>query len=65
MPAAEMLRQLGYQSVRLLTNNPDKISQVEDAGISVAERMPLVVETNPHNEGYLATKKSRTGHLID
>ena len=65
LPAVSILRQLGYKSIRLLTNNPDKISQVEEAGITVAERLPLVTGTNPHNEGYLETKKARTGHLID
>ena len=65
LPAVSILRQLGHDSIRLLTNNPDKITQVEEAGMTVAERLPLVTETNPHNKGYIETKKARTGHLID
>ena len=65
LPAASILRQLGYDTIRLLTNNPDKIAQVEEAGIKVAERLPLVAEANPHNKGYIETKKAKAGHLID
>lgn len=65
VPAAEMLHQLGHDAIRLLTNNPEKIAQVEDAGIKVIDRISLVTKTNPHNERYLETKKTRTGHLID
>ena len=65
LPAVSILRQLGHDTIRLLTNNPEKISQIEEAGITVSERLPLVTETNPHNEEYLNTKKARTGHLIE
>lgn len=65
LPATEMLRQLGYSSIRLLTNNPDKISQLEAAGVRVVDRVPLIAGRNPYNEKYLDTKKSRTGHLMD
>lgn len=65
LPAAVMLAQLGHASIRLMTNNPDKIAQIEKAGISVADRIPLVTDSNPHNSQYMETKKSRTGHLID
>ena len=65
LPAVSILRQLGYDTIRLLTNNPEKISQVEEAGIKVVERLPLVAEANPHNKGYIETKKTKAGHLID
>ncbi|MBY0519528.1 MAG: GTP cyclohydrolase II [Sphingomonas sp.] len=60
--AARMLSLLGQRSVRLLTNNPDKVAQLEAAGIKVAERVPHKLPANPHNERYLATKRDRTGH---
>lgn len=62
--AARMLSLLGQSSVRLLTNNPDKVAGLEAAGISVAERVPHIVRHNPHNERYLATKRDRTGHQL-
>ena len=60
--AARMLELLGQRSVRLLTNNPEKVAQLEAAGIAVAERVPHILPANPHNERYLATKRDRTGH---
>ena len=60
--AARMLELLGQRSVRLLTNNPEKVAQLEGAGITVAERVPHILPANPHNERYLATKRDRTGH---
>lgn len=60
--AARMLALLGQRQVRLLTNNPEKVAQLERAGISVAERVPHKLPANPHNERYLATKRDRTGH---
>ena len=64
LPAAEILRQLGISEVKLLTNNPDKIAQLEACGIKVVARLPLVVADNPHNRKYLATKQQRSGHFI-
>jgi GTP cyclohydrolase II len=64
LPAAEMLRQLGYATVRLLTNNPDKVAALERYGVQVAERVPHVFPANGHNERYLRTKATRTGHLL-
>ncbi|WP_299787701.1 GTP cyclohydrolase II [uncultured Marivita sp.] len=61
---AELLRKLGFGSVRLMTNNPAKIAMMEKHGISVAERVPLKVGENPHNTGYLATKARKSGHLL-
>ena len=64
LPAAEMLRQLGFATVRLLTNNPDKVAALERYGIRVAERVPHVIPANGHNERYLRTKAMRSGHLL-
>lgn len=63
--AADMLKQLGVQSVQLITNNPLKISALQNEGIAVAGRIPSLASTNPHNIGYLRTKRERTGHLIE
>lgn len=60
--AARMLVLLGQRKVRLLTNNPQKVAQLEGAGITVIERVPHKLPANPHNERYLATKRDRTGH---
>ncbi len=63
-PAAEMLGQLGIGTVRLMTNNPDKVEGLKSFGVQVSERVAHSFPTNPHNEQYLATKKSRTGHVL-
>ena len=62
--AAAMLRALGIDQVRLLTNNPAKVEGLEAAGIKVAERVPHHMPANPHNADYLATKRKKSGHLI-
>jgi len=64
LPAAEMLRQLGVTGVRLLTNNPDKVAALERYGIPIVERVPHVFPSNGHNERYLETKATRSGHLL-
>ena len=58
-----MLRALGIDRVRLLTNNPRKVEGLEREGISVAERVAHHMPINPHNADYLATKRSKSGHL--
>jgi len=63
--AAEMLRLLGVRSVDLITNNPLKIAGLVEEGIPVRRRIPSRTEHNPHNVGYLRTKRERTGHLIE
>ena len=63
--AAHILDTLQVQSVRLLTNNPDKVRQLEQHGVVVSERVPHVLPANEHNFGYLTTKVERSGHLID
>jgi 3,4-dihydroxy 2-butanone 4-phosphate synthase / GTP cyclohydrolase II len=60
--ATQVLRDLGVGSVRLLTNNPDKVSNLEDFGVPVAERVPLTPHPNDHNLAYLLTKRDRMGH---
>tara|TARA_R110000782_G_scaffold268047_2_gene364029 strand:+ start:5354 stop:6427 length:1074 start_codon:yes stop_codon:yes gene_type:complete len=62
--AAQMLKLLSIEKVRLLTNNPAKVEGLEAEGIAVVERLPLAIEANPHNERYLDTKRDRTGHQI-
>ncbi|WP_151671653.1 GTP cyclohydrolase II [Nitrincola schmidtii] len=59
-----MLKHLGIQSVRLMTNNPRKVKALEAAGVTVAERVPLQVGKNSHNEGYLHTKMGKLGHMM-
>ena len=62
--AARMLALLGQLSVRLMTNNPLKVSGLEAAGVAVVERVPHKMGENPHNSAYLATKRDRTGHVL-
>jgi GTP cyclohydrolase II len=61
---ADILRELGFASVRLLTNNPAKISMMEAMGVTVTERVPLRVGKTDQNAGYLATKAAKSGHLL-
>jgi GTP cyclohydrolase II len=61
---ADILRALGFSSVRLLTNNPKKIAMMEKTGIAVAERAPLKVGETAFNRQYLATKAKKSGHLL-
>ncbi|WP_104137952.1 MULTISPECIES: 3,4-dihydroxy-2-butanone-4-phosphate synthase [unclassified Cryobacterium] len=62
--ATSILHELGLSSVRLLTNNPEKVRQLELHGVAVTERVPLVVGIGEYNEEYLATKRDRMGHHI-
>lgn len=61
--AAALLHELGLKRIRLLTNNPQKISSLRDQGIEVVGRVPLVTSVNAHNERYLRAKHERAGHL--
>jgi 3,4-dihydroxy 2-butanone 4-phosphate synthase/GTP cyclohydrolase II len=63
--AAEMLQDLGVSQVRLLTNNPLKISGLNRYGVQVVDRIPLVFEPTEANRKYLETKRERFGHLIE
>ena len=60
-----MLRSLGVQSLHLMTNNPDKITQLTDFGIPVTSRVPIEIPANRHDIRYLRTKQKRMGHLLD
>jgi 3,4-dihydroxy 2-butanone 4-phosphate synthase/GTP cyclohydrolase II len=62
--ATAILKDLGIRSVNLLTNNPEKVRQLEEHGIEVTDRVPLVVGVGAFNEGYLETKRDRMGHDI-
>ncbi|MFT4799896.1 MAG: GTP cyclohydrolase II [Candidatus Azotimanducaceae bacterium] len=62
--AVSILRDLGIAKVNLLTNNPDKISALSEAGIEVTSRTPVTTIIDPHAASYMATKKARMGHLI-
>jgi GTP cyclohydrolase II len=62
--AAAALKALGVRSVRLLSNNPDKIEQLERGGVRVVERVPCRPRTSHHSRAYLRTKKNKMGHLL-
>lgn len=62
---AQILADLGVRRVRLLTNNPAKKFGLAQYGIEITERVPLVIEQNPNNARYLATKQQKLGHLLD
>lgn len=63
-PAA-VLNYFGVKSVRLMTNNPEKISALEDEGIQVVERVACQVQRDRHSDNYMRTKKDRMGHLLE
>jgi GTP cyclohydrolase II len=63
-PAAEILRQLGFDKVRLMTNNPEKVAALAQHDIEIVERVPHIFQSNAHNKGYLETKAKRSGHLF-
>ena len=62
---AQILKDLGAKSLRLLTNNPDKIYGLGDFGLEILERVPIEVRPQRYDEKYLSTKKTRMGHLLD
>ena len=62
---AQILRELGVKSMRLLTNNPDKVYQLEEFGMKILERVPIQMEANDHDRFYLKTKQDRMGHLLN
>ena len=63
--AMDMLRYLGGTRVRLLTNNPEKVNAVREAGIQVVDRRPLFGTLNRHNLRYVKAKADRAGHWLD
>jgi len=62
---AEALRLLGVSAVRLMTNNPEKVTALQAAGINVTERVSAEVETQDSFERYLRTKQEKMGHILD
>jgi GTP cyclohydrolase II len=62
--SAAVLRKLGVRRVRLLSNNPDKVQQLEQAGIRVVQRIPCRPKTSRLSQAYLRTKKDKLGHLL-
>jgi GTP cyclohydrolase II len=63
--SAQILKQLGATKIRLLSNNPEKVRQLEKAGIQVVERVPCQPRVSKISRGYLQTKKKKMGHLLD
>ncbi|SFV60594.1 GTP cyclohydrolase II [hydrothermal vent metagenome] len=57
-----ILHHFGINKIKLLTNNPEKINSISD--VEIVERVPIIIEPNPYNEGYLQTKKEQMGHLL-
>jgi 3,4-dihydroxy 2-butanone 4-phosphate synthase / GTP cyclohydrolase II len=62
---AEILADLGVNKIRLLTNNPKKVTGIEGFGLEIVERVPIEMPSNVNNRKYLATKKEKLGHLLD
>jgi 3,4-dihydroxy 2-butanone 4-phosphate synthase/GTP cyclohydrolase II len=62
---AQILLDLGVRKMRLMTNNPRKIVALEGFGLEIVERVPIITQTNPHNEKYIKAKKDKLGHMIE
>jgi 3,4-dihydroxy 2-butanone 4-phosphate synthase/GTP cyclohydrolase II len=61
---AQILADLGVRNMRLMTNNPKKMSGLESFGLKITEQLPITTEPNPHNKHYLRTKQKKLGHLL-
>ena len=61
---SDILKRMGFSAVRLLTNNPAKITMMEAQGVAVQERVPLKVGHGVHNHDYLQTKAKKSGHML-
>ena len=62
---AQILRELGVKSLRLLTNNPDKVYQLSEFGLEISERVPIQMTATAHDLFYLKTKQARMGHILE
>lgn len=60
----EIFNDFNLTKIRLLTNNPAKVNVVEGLNVEITERVPVIIDPNPHNEGYLKVKKEQMGHII-
>lgn len=62
--AADMLKDLGISKIRLLTNNPEKVRELEKSGIKIEEILPIEIAPNKYDRKYLETKKAKLGHKL-
>jgi GTP cyclohydrolase II len=62
--AAHMLQLLKVKSIKLMTNNPRKLSELAKYGVQISDRIPHIMPANPHNEAYLRTKAAKSGHML-
>lgn len=60
----EIFNDFGLKKIRLLTNNPAKVGVVEELNVDITERIPIIIDSNPYNEGYLRVKKEQMGHIF-
>ena len=62
---AQILKDLGIKTLRLLTNNPDKVYQLSDFGMEIKERVPIQMSATAHDLFYLKTKQAKMGHILN
>lgn len=62
--AAKILQMFAIESIDLMTNNPDKINVISSFGIKITNRVPLIIENDPHSKFYIETKRDKLGHML-